>query len=93
MSTGMQSIQTLQASVAILDESGVDYALLECTNLYPSPPEIVSLQGVTELAHAFPNALVGFSDHSIGPQMALAAVALPTTGNRAVTHNLPSGGY
>jgi N-acetylneuraminate synthase len=76
MSTGMQSIQTLQASVAILDESGVDYALLECTNLYPSPPEIVSLQGVTELAHAFPNALVGFSDHSIGPQMALAAVAL-----------------
>jgi N-acetylneuraminate synthase len=62
--------------VAILEASGVDYALLECTNLYPSPPEIVSLRGVKDLAEAFPGALVGFSDHSIGPQMALAAVAL-----------------
>ncbi|MCV6593651.1 MAG: N-acetylneuraminate synthase family protein [Silicimonas sp.] len=76
MSTGMQSIETLGRSVAILEESGVDYALLECTNLYPSPPEIVSLKGVSELQKAFPNAIVGFSDHSIGPEMALASVAL-----------------
>lgn len=76
MSTGMQSIETLRASVDILDGSGIDYALLECTNLYPSPPEIVSLMGVTELQRAFPKAIVGFSDHSIGPTMALAATAL-----------------
>jgi sialic acid synthase SpsE len=72
----MQSIETIRASVAILDEAGVEYALLECTNLYPSPPEIVSLQGVTDLKTAFPKAVVGFSDHSIGPEMALASVAL-----------------
>ena len=76
MSTGMQTIDSIRASVAILEASGVDYALLECTNLYPSPPEIVSLQGVTDLKTAFPNAVVGFSDHSIGPEMALASVAL-----------------
>jgi sialic acid synthase SpsE len=76
MSTGMQTIETLRASVQILEESGVDYALLECTNLYPSPAEIVSLRGVTDLKTAFPNAVVGFSDHSIGPEMALASVAL-----------------
>lgn len=75
-STGMQSIETLQASIAILKETGVPYALLECTNLYPSPPKIVSLKGVTELRNAFPNTVVGFSDHSIGPTMALASVAL-----------------
>ena len=34
------------------------------------------LQGVTDLKNAFPNAVVGFSDHSIGPEMALASVAL-----------------
>ena len=79
MSTGMQTIETLKASVEILDNAGVEYALLECTNLYPSPPEIVSLQGVTELRRAFPNAQVGFSDHSIGPEMALASVALGAT--------------
>ncbi|CAN0604162.1 unnamed protein product, partial [Ectocarpus sp. 12 AP-2014] len=76
MSTGMQTIESIARSVAILDEAGIDYALLECTNLYPSPPEIVSLRGVTDLRNAFPNAVVGFSDHSIGPEMALASVAL-----------------
>ena len=76
MSTGMQTIETLQESVQILEDAGIEYALLECTNLYPSPPEIVSLQGVTDLKAAFPNAIVGFSDHSIGPEMALASVAL-----------------
>jgi sialic acid synthase SpsE len=76
MSTGMQSIESIRASVAILDGAGIEYALLECTNLYPSPPEIVSLQGVTDLKNAFPRAVIGFSDHSIGPDMALASVAL-----------------
>ena len=76
LSTGMQTIDTMRASVAILEDAGIDYALLECTNLYPSPAEIVSLKGVTELKSAFPNAVVGFSDHSIGPEMALASVAL-----------------
>ncbi len=76
LSTGMQTIDTIRRSVDILDAAGVEYALLECTNLYPSPPEIVSLQGVTDLKAAFPKAVVGFSDHSIGPEMALASVAL-----------------
>lgn len=76
LSTGMQSIQTVEASVKILQSSKICFALLECTNLYPSPPEIVSLKGIAELKKAFPETLVGFSDHSIGPEMALAAIAL-----------------
>lgn len=76
MSTGMQSIDTLRQSVDVLDNADIDYALLECTNLYPSPPEIVSLQGINELRGAFPDAVIGFSDHSIGSEMALASVAL-----------------
>ena len=70
----MQSIDTLKGSVEILQESKIGYALLECTNLYPSPPEIVSLRGIQELREAFPDAVVGFSDHSMGSSMALAAV-------------------
>lgn len=76
MSTGMQTIESIRPSVDILDRAGVDYALLECTNSYPSPPEIVSLKGILELRQAFPNALVGFSDHSIGPYISLAAAGL-----------------
>ena len=76
MSTGMQTIDSVSESVGLLEAAGVDYALLECTNLYPSPPEHVSLRGIGELRDAFPNAVIGFSDHSIGPEMAIAAVAL-----------------
>lgn len=76
LSTGMQTIESLAPSVKALDDAGIEYALLECTNLYPSPPEIVSLQGITELRKAFPKAVIGFSDHSIGPEMAIASVAL-----------------
>ncbi len=76
MSTGMQTVESMRPSVQVLDDAGIAYALLECTNLYPSPPEIVSLQGIRELQQAFPRAVIGFSDHSIGPSMALASVAL-----------------
>ncbi len=76
LSTGMQTIDSIKTSVNILSDSKIDFALLECTNLYPSPPEKVSLSGINDLQEAFPNALIGFSDHSIGPEMALAAVAM-----------------
>ena len=76
MSTGMHSIKSIKRSVEILKNSGVDFALLECTNLYPSPPEIVSLKGINELKKEFPEAIIGFSDHSIGPYISLASVAL-----------------
>ncbi|MEM9369220.1 MAG: N-acetylneuraminate synthase family protein [Planctomycetota bacterium] len=76
LSTGMQSIASIEGAVSILRDSGIDFALLECTNLYPSPPEIVSLKGILELRAAFPDAIVGFSDHSIGSAMALVSVAL-----------------
>ena len=76
LSTGMQTIQSVYASVEILRKSKVDFALLECTNSYPSSPEFVSLKGILELREAFPNIPIGFSDHSIGPEMALGAIAL-----------------
>ncbi len=76
LSTGMQSFETIKKSVKILEKSNVDYALLECTNLYPSPPENVSLKGITDLKKIFPKTIIGFSDHSIGSEMSLAAVAL-----------------
>ena len=76
LSTGMSSINNLKKSVDILESNKVDYALLECTNLYPSPPQFVSLKGLIELKEKFPNAIIGFSDHSIGPYVALSSIAL-----------------
>ncbi len=76
LSTGMHSIDDIKTTVKILKDFKIDYALLECTNLYPSPPENVSLAGIKELQENFSDTIIGFSDHSIGCQMALASVAL-----------------
>jgi sialic acid synthase SpsE len=79
LSTGMQTSSSIKKPVSILEASNVDYAILECTNIYPCPPDQISLGSITDLYANFPNAEIGFSDHSIGPEMALASVAMGAT--------------
>jgi N-acetylneuraminate synthase len=50
-------------------------ALLHCLSTYPSPPEIVDLRNLATLRTAF-DVPVGYSDHSLGTAIPLAAVAL-----------------
>ena len=79
LSTGMQTSSSIKKPVSILEASNVDYAILECTNIYPCPPDQISLGSITDLYANFPNAEIGFSDHSIGPEMALASIAMGAT--------------
>jgi len=76
ISTGMNSIESVRPSVDILRAAGVPYALLHCTNVYPTPPELVRLGGMTRLKEAFPDAVVGLSDHTTSNYPCLGAVAL-----------------
>lgn len=76
ISTGMNTIDSIQKTVAIVEEAGVPYALLHCTNIYPTPPELVRLGAIPEMKKAFPNAVIGLSDHSLSNYPCLGAVAL-----------------
>jgi N-acetylneuraminate synthase len=76
LSTGMNDIESVRPSVEILREAGVPFALTHCTSMYPTPYEKVRLGAIAELREAFPDAVVGLSDHSIGNYTCLAAVAL-----------------
>ena len=76
VSTGMNDIESIQKAVAILEESGVDYALLHTTNLYPTPPSLIRLGAMQEMMRAFPNVPVGLSDHSLSNTACIAAMAL-----------------
>jgi len=76
ISTGMNSIATVQPSVEILRKAAVPYALLHCTNVYPTPPELVRLGAMSHLKEAFPDAVIGLSDHSTSNYPCLGAVAL-----------------
>jgi len=76
LSTGMNDIGSVRPSVEILRDAAVPFALLHCTSMYPTPYDKVRLGGIIELKQAFPDAVVGLSDHSLGNYTCLAAVAL-----------------
>lgn len=76
VSTGMNNIESIRKTVKILEENHVEYALLHCTNLYPTPPHLVRLGGMLELQKHFPNAVIGLSDHTVNNYACLAATAL-----------------
>jgi len=76
LSTGMNTIKSVAISVDILRKANVPFALLHCTNIYPTPYNLVRLGGMTELASAFPDAVIGLSDHTVDNYACLGAVAL-----------------
>lgn len=76
MSTGMNSIESVRPSVDIFREHNIPFALLHCTNVYPTPPGLVRLGAMNQLQEAFPDAVIGLSDHTTSNIPALGAVAL-----------------
>ncbi|HEY4600592.1 MAG TPA: N-acetylneuraminate synthase family protein [Cerasibacillus sp.] len=76
VSTGMNDISSIKKAVSIMEKFKVPYALLHCTNLYPTPPELVRLGGMEQLTKAFPKAVIGLSDHTVNNNACLAATAL-----------------
>jgi sialic acid synthase SpsE len=76
LSTGMNDLASVAPSVAILRKTGVPFGLMHCTSMYPTPYNKVRLGAIGELRDAFPDAVVGLSDHSVGNYTCLAAVAL-----------------
>lgn len=76
VSTGMNSLESIQKTVDILERYKIDYALLHCTNIYPARPEFIRLGAMQELMNRYPDIPVGLSDHSLNNNACLAAAAL-----------------
>jgi len=76
LSTGMNDIASVGKAISIFRKYAIPYALLNCTSMYPTPYSKVRLGGIAELKKAFPDAVVGQSDHSLGNYTCFAAVAL-----------------
>jgi N,N'-diacetyllegionaminate synthase len=72
LTSGMSSWAELDEAVAA---AGDDVTLLQCTSLYPTPPERVGLNVLAELRERYGKP-VGLSDHTLGPYACFAAVAL-----------------
>lgn len=62
----------------VADTIGADerLALLHCVSVYPVPPEAARMRTIPALAEALPRVTVGYSDHTLGLDAAVTAVAL-----------------
>jgi N-acetylneuraminate synthase len=76
LSTGMNTVESIQKAVAIFDKHQVPVALLHTTNLYPTPTHLVRLGAMVQMHEAFPDKVFGLSDHTLNNNACLAAVAL-----------------
>ena len=76
LSTGMADLEEVRHAVDVLDRAGADdVTVLHCTSLYPTPVETVNLRAMTTMASETGRP-VGYSDHTLGDHIAVAAVAL-----------------
>ena len=78
MSTGMCDNQDIENAIRVLCENGAnrqDITLLHCNTQYPTPFEDVNLLAMRTLADTF-GVSTGYSDHTIGIEVPIAAVAL-----------------
>lgn len=76
LSTGMYRRTDVEEAVAVFAETGCrDLGLLHCVTSYPTPPDQINLRAMEVLREVFPG-VVGYSDHTCGHQVPLAAVAL-----------------
>lgn len=76
LSTGMSTMQEIEDALFILKDSKL--SLLHCTTEYPCPYEDVNLNAMQTMRKKF-NLRVGYSDHTKGIEVAIAAVAMGAT--------------
>jgi N-acetylneuraminate synthase len=76
ISVGMATLGEVERAIdAVRAEGNEDIVLLHCVSIYPAPPSTVHLRNLETLRTAF-DVPVGFSDHTLGTAIPLAAIAL-----------------
>lgn len=81
LSTGMSTLGDIEAALEALETAGMvrtNITMLHCTSEYPTPMVDVNLNAMQSLQSAF-NVAVGYSDHTDGVEVAIAAVAMGAT--------------
>lgn len=79
MSTGMSTLQEIEDAYKLLQDNGADkITLLHCTTNYPTPMQDVNLRAMLTLKEKF-GCEVGYSDHTQGIEVPIAAVAMGAT--------------
>ncbi len=81
LSTGMSTMQEINDAMNVFLKAGIakeDITILHCNTEYPTPMEDVNLKAMLHIQREFGTA-VGYSDHTMGIEVPIAAVALGAT--------------
>lgn len=77
LSTGMATLEEIETAVATIENAGnKNICILHCVSLYPAETQSVHLNNMVMLKEKFPEYAVGYSDHTIGSDVACASVGL-----------------
>ena len=77
LSTGMSTMDEIKRAVKTIEAEGnKQICLLHCISIYPPEFDTIHLNNILGLREAFPDCAIGFSDHSHGVEMAVAATTL-----------------
>jgi len=76
LSSGMNDINSIKHATKIIKSYNCPLAILHCTSMYPTPYKNVRLGAIKDLLENFKNIPIGLSDHSLGIETCLGAVAL-----------------
>jgi N,N'-diacetyllegionaminate synthase len=81
LSTGMATLGDIEAAIGVLEQAGTartQITVLHCTTEYPTPMSDVNLRAMQSIHAAF-GVAVGYSDHTQGIEVAIAAVGMGAT--------------
>ncbi len=79
VSTGMAGDKELDQALEVITKQHDQVSILHCVSEYPTHPQNVNLKTITYLQKKYPNYRIGYSDHTVGISVPVAAVAMGAT--------------
>ncbi|MCG4662744.1 N-acetylneuraminate synthase family protein [[Clostridium] innocuum] len=77
LSTGLSELSEIDMAIRTIEATGnKNIVILHCISIYPPEMEDINLNNILSLRRNYPEYPIGFSDHSIGAAIPLAAIAL-----------------
>lgn len=77
LSTGMASYDEVERAVTTITNTGNrNLCILHCVSIYPAEPKLINLNNIAYLKDKYQDFVIGYSDHTIGSEVACGAIAL-----------------
>lgn len=75
ISTGMASMEEIHQAISTIEKEGnKDIIIMHCITSYPTKPEEANLEMIKTLGKEFPSYVIGYSDHTLGTEIAAFSV-------------------